>query len=70
MINIFGGCVYIMYICCMKNKDKKLEVRFLLTEDNYKELKSLADSFEMSISSFTKLRIIELLKNNGEIFNK
>ena len=48
----------------MKNVDKKLEVRFQLSNDNYDKLKKLAEKMEMSISAFTKLQILNMIIDN------
>lgn len=51
----------------MDSKNKKLEIRFWLTEDNYKKIEMLAKEFEMTIAGFVKLKTIEILKNGESI---
>lgn len=47
----------------MKNVNKKLEVRFHLSEENYEALKKLSEKMEMSISAFTKLQILNIINS-------
>ena len=47
----------------MKNKDKKLEIRFYVSEETYKKLVSKADELEMTLAGYVKLRTIELTKD-------
>ena len=52
-----------MYICSMKNKDKKLEIRFYVSEETYKKLLIKADDLEMTLAGYVKLKTIELSKD-------
>ena len=62
-MDIFVYFGYFSYICSMKNKDKKLEIRFYVSEETYKKLVSKADELEMTLAGYVKLRTIELTKD-------
>ena len=62
-INAFAYVVYFSYICSMKKQDKKLEIRFYVSEETYKKIEELAKEYEMTIAGFTKLKMIEISKN-------
>ena len=64
MINIFAYVVYFSYICSMKKVDKKLEIRFYISKENYEKIEKLSEEIEMTIAGFVKLKIIELIKKN------
>ena len=48
----------------MKKVDKKLEIRFYISKENYEKIEKLSEEIEMTIAGFVKLKIIELIKKN------
>ena len=62
-MDIFAYFGFFMYICSMKNKDKKLEIRFYVSEETYKKLLAKADDLEMTLAGYVKLKTIELSKD-------
>ena len=46
----------------MKKVDKKLEIRFYISKENYEKIEKLSEEIEMTIAGFVKLKIIELIK--------
>lgn len=48
----------------MKNtKDKKLEIRFQVSEETYEKLVKKANDLEMTLAGFVKFKIVEISKN-------
>ena len=52
---------YTNYVISMskKSKDKKMPVRFLISEKKYYELKEKAKKLDVPLSSYIKMKIIE-----------